>query len=697
MNRTEPPKGTLDPQQPWYKGGGQNLSAAFWDRFKAKLTGGTDASGTSYFSMVKITSADADKIIANMKKDPRGYPQMDQGNPNALYDYQNWIVEEYLEGPFREEVNDKIEQAALNSKWKQLAEKRKKQREQEAKKEAAKSFVSSSSALRPGKKISVKTTRMTGIIPKRAIPTEVAEKISAAASEETTQSSESAAPKAVISSLGRLTLDLEYVNNNLDAIKDIIEEDYAEAKARNKKEIEEYRKKVANRDRRITKKDLGNDKRSLKEIIKPFVGGFFSGVGGAIRALASFNLLDAIINGDVGKIFQSLMGIGITFLPQIGMLIAGQVMKSLVKGLGKSFGRRMFGGPRGRAPRGPRGPRGRMPRMGGIGKFAAMATLGTAALSLGSAYMNSQRDGEETDRLDELEAQEKALAAGGYAAITDKDLERFQKLNEKFSESLDILMGKRSRGGTPGSSSSSGGNGTTTVTGTSAAGIQSGDPSAHSGAQRLSVEQLAEVYKSVGFNNEDSAMMAMLAMRESGGRTDADTSTSGLDPGKVNEWSLGISQINWQAHSSWLPSIGINSPEDLKNPTLNAKAAKYLFDARRASGQGGFEDWKGAAGDIYHNTNDAHRQRALEHLNSKGNESGGYTSSRMSNRSVANMSVPSRGVIVNMIPSDNDGIGGGIGGGNVSETSGDDYVNPENENDIIGKLYRTQMNIIDVG
>ena len=87
------------------------------------------------------------------------------------------IVGEYLEGPFREEVNDKIEQAELNAKYKQLAEKRNKQQEQQAKKEAAKSFVSSSSTLRPGKRISVKTTRMGGIIPKRSVPKEIADKI----------------------------------------------------------------------------------------------------------------------------------------------------------------------------------------------------------------------------------------------------------------------------------------------------------------------------------------------------------------------------------------------------------------------------------------------------------------------------------------------------------------------------------------
>ena len=93
MYNSLPPAGTLDPQQPWYKA---KISAAHWDRFKAKLIGGKDASGTSYFSMVNVSGAEADKIIANMKKDPRGYPQMNQGDPEALYNYQTWVVSEYL-------------------------------------------------------------------------------------------------------------------------------------------------------------------------------------------------------------------------------------------------------------------------------------------------------------------------------------------------------------------------------------------------------------------------------------------------------------------------------------------------------------------------------------------------------------------------------------------------------------------------
>lgn len=675
MNRTEPPKGTLDPQQPWYKGGGQNLSAAFWDRFKAKLTGGTDASGTSYFSMVKITSADADKIIANMKKDPRGYPQMDQGNPNALYDYQNWIVEEYLEGPFREEVNDKIEQAALNNQWKQLAEKRKKQQEQQAKKEAAKNFVSSSSTLRPGKKIAVKTSRMSGIIPRRPIPQEVAERISQPIAPESTETS-AAAPKSIVSSMGRLTLDLLQVNNNLDKIAEVIQEDYAQTKAKNKKEIEEYRKRIANRERRLPKKDLGQDKKSLKELIKPFVGGFFSGLGGAIRGLAAFNLIDAILNGDIGKIVQSLLGIGITFIPQIGMMIAGAVVKSMLK----SMGRRAFmGGMRGggRVPR----SRGMTPRRMGIGKFGAAMALGAGALSLGSAYLSSQKD-DGADRLDELEAQEKALAAGGYAAITDGDLKRFENLNKKFAEILDNMMTKgrsKGAGGGPGSSPAQ-----------TMGGQISGDPVAMNmetrgtvAGEQFDVKQRIELLKKVGATDEEAIRLAAIATYESSGNTRAHNPDASTGDNSYGLWQVNmLGKLGEDRRSRY----NLSSNEDLFDPVTNAQVALAIL---RSSGWGAWTtNTKVTAADLEKSRTE------LSTMNSGSNESGGYTS-KSKIRSISSTPPPSRGVIVNMVPIAPET--GGLGSINVEGSEDVMMVNPSNPDDIIGKLYRTQWNIVDVG
>ena len=86
----------------WYRkgvpGGGQK--DRIFDRLKAKLTGGTDDSGTSYFSMLeeKLSEKDADIIIKNMKTDIDGYPMFETGSTSGEDQriYQEWIVERYL-------------------------------------------------------------------------------------------------------------------------------------------------------------------------------------------------------------------------------------------------------------------------------------------------------------------------------------------------------------------------------------------------------------------------------------------------------------------------------------------------------------------------------------------------------------------------------------------------------------------------
>lgn len=86
----------------WYRkgvpGGGQK--DRIFDRLKAKLTGGTDDSGTSYFSMLEkpLSESDANIIIKNMKTDIDGYPMFETGSTSGEDQriYQEWIVERYL-------------------------------------------------------------------------------------------------------------------------------------------------------------------------------------------------------------------------------------------------------------------------------------------------------------------------------------------------------------------------------------------------------------------------------------------------------------------------------------------------------------------------------------------------------------------------------------------------------------------------
>jgi hypothetical protein len=112
----------------WYRkgvpGGGQK--DRIFDRLKAKLTGGTDDSGTSYFKMHdrQLTQQDADYLISNMKKDEDGYPMLETGSTSGEDErrYQEWLIERYLEVPFREQTNEKIKQAEVRTRVKEILE-----------------------------------------------------------------------------------------------------------------------------------------------------------------------------------------------------------------------------------------------------------------------------------------------------------------------------------------------------------------------------------------------------------------------------------------------------------------------------------------------------------------------------------------------------------------------------------------------
>ena len=63
-------------------------------------------------------------------------------------------------------------------------------------------------------------------------------------------------------------------------------------------------------------------------------------------------------------------------------------------------------------------------------------------------------------------------------------------------------------------------------------------------------------------------------MGESGGNAGIDTVQSGLDPSRSNEYSVGLFQINAQAHGDKLAKLGYTS-DDLRDPVKNAKVAKW--------------------------------------------------------------------------------------------------------------------------
>ena len=118
MSLPTPPSGILDKDRPWYRG---KISDAQWDRLKAKLTGGTDAGGTSYSKFIDCTQSEADKIISNLKKDPRGYPQMYMPGGGESYqimiDFYQWLKDSYLtDEPKEEDIPVEIEVVEVEQK-----------------------------------------------------------------------------------------------------------------------------------------------------------------------------------------------------------------------------------------------------------------------------------------------------------------------------------------------------------------------------------------------------------------------------------------------------------------------------------------------------------------------------------------------------------------------------------------------------
>ena len=123
----------MDPDQPWYgKGrpGGTAHTSNTWKELHWKLTGKTKPGGGSYTSTVKLSDADADTVIANMQKDTRGYPQFNESGLGftdyyeALKEFQTWLVDQYLEQPFREQVDRKIEEEATKARVAEIQEKK---------------------------------------------------------------------------------------------------------------------------------------------------------------------------------------------------------------------------------------------------------------------------------------------------------------------------------------------------------------------------------------------------------------------------------------------------------------------------------------------------------------------------------------------------------------------------------------------
>lgn len=314
-------------------------------------------------------------------------------------------------------------------------------------KQRALKFIGTSSGIRFGS-FGTPITRRISLIPRRSVPQQIVSKFKPSDTDDgitTTQRD--------ISSLGKVTLNLEQTKNNLERIVQVISEDYKNTQEQNKKETEEYRKRIANRGRIFGKKELGDNKTDIIGGIKKYVGSFFSGTGGAIRSLALFNLLQGVLSGDPSKIIGPLLGIGATYLPAIGGIIGLSLAKSLGKRLLGIGGAASAAAPAATAAAGGGSALGR------FGRFAGKAGLVAGGIGLASSLFNQNKGEDQTqNRLEELTQQQKAsVEPGNIVSLPQDDLKRFESLNNKFEKALDFLLAKQKE--TPAQRTSGGGGG----------------------------------------------------------------------------------------------------------------------------------------------------------------------------------------------------------------------------------------------
>ena len=102
---------------------------------------------------------------------------------------------------------------------------------------------------------------------------------------------------------------------------------------------------------------------------------------------------------------------------------------------------------------------------------------------------------------------------------------------------------------------------------------------------KYSVSDMTKLALGAGFTPEQAKVMGAIGFAESGGRAGIDTVQSGLDPNKSNEFSVGLFQVNAQAHGDKLAKLGYTA-DDLRDPQKAAQVAKMVYDE-----VGSFKPW----------------------------------------------------------------------------------------------------------
>jgi len=171
-------------------------------------------------------------------------------------------------------------------------------------------------------------------------------------------------------------------------------------------------------------------------------------------------------------------------------------------------------------------------------------------------------------------------------------------LIDRYNDRIEDLETKAGelRNATTSTSTSIDGNNTGVQQGTDSAGKVGGPVSSAEAMQvtgytpptnqkTFSVPEMQNLLINAGMPADKARTLAAVGMGESGGNAGIDTVKSGLDRNKSNEYSIGLFQINTQAHMDKLNRRGYTI-EDLRDPQKNAEIAVDVYNE-----VGSFKPW----------------------------------------------------------------------------------------------------------
>jgi len=193
-------------------------------------------------------------------------------------------------------------------------------------------------------------------------------------------------------------------------------------------------------------------------------------------------------------------------------------------------------------------------------KTARMTGLlagGAALLGVGAMQMNKEEEENETLAL--------------YRTMLDKGNSRIAQIQSQLDGLEDMPIDQSSKSDD------------TSSTSTSNTSSSASNPKPSFGSQSQS-----DIYAKIiakGRSPEFAKNFSAIAMAESGGNPTIDTVQSGLDPNKSNEYSVGLFQVNTQAHMDKLNRRGW-TVDDLRDPDKSLDIALEIHDEA-----GGFKPW----------------------------------------------------------------------------------------------------------